>query len=114
MSDTVPAWLPCPALSCPCCAEIWLNNIRYAMIEQLLRPRPGFEAPVRAHFRLLRWRIMRQCAAWMEQAQALDPLFQVRCSTACTADPACTNCILQAGKKQLLTLPLRCAACRSG
>jgi hypothetical protein len=72
--------LPCSALLCPCCAEIWLNNIRYAMIEQLRRPRPGFEAPVRAHFRLLRWRIMRQCAAWMEQAQALDLLFQV-CST---------------------------------
>ena len=47
------------------------------MIEQLRRPRPGFEAPVRTHFRLLRWRIMRQCTAWMEQAQALDPLFQV-------------------------------------
>ena len=70
-----PCLSACPSL--PHCAEIWLNNIRYAMIEQLRRPRPGFEAPVRTHFRLLRWRIMRQCTAWMEQAQALDPLFQV-------------------------------------
>ena len=46
------------------------------MIGQLKSPRPGFEAVTRAHFRLLRWRIMRQCAKWMEQATALDPLFQ--------------------------------------
>ncbi len=59
-------------------AEIWLNSIRYAMIDQLRRPRPGFEAATRAHFRLLRWRIMKQCGTWLEQARALDPLFQVR------------------------------------
>ena len=72
-----PTLLPAPCTP-PCAiAEIWLNNIRYAMVDQLRRPRPGFEAATRAHFRLLRWRIMRQCAAWIEQAQALDPLFQV-------------------------------------
>jgi hypothetical protein len=65
--------MDCP----PSIAEIWLNTIRYAMADQLRRPRPGFEAATQAHFRLLRWRIMRQCAAWMEQARALDPLFQV-------------------------------------
>ena len=59
-------------------AEIWLNNIRYAMVDQLRRPRPGFEEAVRAHFRLLRWRIMKQCGAWLEQAAALDPLFRRR------------------------------------
>lgn len=59
-------------------AEIWLNSIRYAMIDQLRRPRPGFEAATRVHFRLLRWRIMKQCGIWLEQARALDPLFQVR------------------------------------
>lgn len=59
-------------------AEIWLNSIRYAMIDQLRRPRLGFEAAVRAHFRGLRWRIMAQCAAWLEAAQALDPLIQKR------------------------------------
>lgn len=48
------------------------------MIDQLRRPRPGFEAAVRAHFRLLRGRIMKQCAAWLEQAQELDALFQKR------------------------------------
>lgn len=48
------------------------------MIDQLRRPRPGFEAPVRAHFRGLRWRIMAQCARWLEAAQALDPLIQKR------------------------------------
>lgn len=64
-------------LAAACPAEIWLNSIRYAMIDQLRRPRPGFEEATRAHFRLLRWRIMRQCGAWLEQARALDPLFQV-------------------------------------
>lgn len=59
-------------------AEIWLNSIRYAMVDQLRRPRPGFEEATRAHFRLLRWRIMRQCSEWLEQARALDALFQVR------------------------------------
>ncbi|KAL4420087.1 hypothetical protein ABPG77_004352, partial [Micractinium sp. CCAP 211/92] len=59
-------------------SEIWLNSIRYAMIDQLRRPRPGFEAATRAHFRLLRWRIMKQCGTWLEQARALDPLFQKR------------------------------------
>lgn len=59
-------------------SEIWLNSIRYAMIDQLRRPRPGFEAVTRAHFRLLRWRIMAQCGKWVEQATALDTLFQKR------------------------------------
>lgn len=68
----------------PACAEIWLNNIRYAMIDQLKRPRPGFETATLMHFRLLRWRIMKQCAAWMEQAQVLDPLFQKRLRQAVT------------------------------
>lgn len=38
-------------------------------------PRPPCSA---AHFRLLRWRILKQCAKWLEQAAALDPLFQKR------------------------------------
>lgn len=59
-------------------SEIWLNSIRYAMIDQLRRPRPGFEEAIRSHFRLLRWRIMKQCAQWLEAAHALDPLFQRR------------------------------------
>lgn len=65
-------------------SEIWLNNIRYAMIDQLKRLRPGFETATLTHFRLLRWRIMKQCAAWMEQAQVLDPLFQKRLRQAVT------------------------------
>lgn len=53
----------CPVALRPCCklpphtchcAEIWLNSIRYAMIDQLRRPRPGFEEAIRSHFRLLR------------------------------------------------------------
>ena len=48
------------------------------MTEVLRRPRPGFEAAIATHFRLLRHRIMRQCAAWMEEARALNPLFQKR------------------------------------
>lgn len=39
-----PASLNTPRLYCPCLpAEIWLNSIRYAMIDQLKNPRPGFE-----------------------------------------------------------------------
>lgn len=59
-------------------ADLWLSTIRYAMVDQLCRPRPGFEAAITAHFRALRWRIMKQCAAWVEQATALDELFQKR------------------------------------
>jgi hypothetical protein len=59
-------------------ADIWLNTIRYAMVDVLRRPRPGFEAAITAHFRLLRHRIMRQAAAWVEQAAALDATFQRR------------------------------------
>lgn len=59
-------------------SEIWLNNIRYAMLDVLRRPRPGFEEVITTHFRLLRHRIMQQCSQWLQQAAGLDPLFQKR------------------------------------
>lgn len=33
-------------------ANIVLNTVRYAMIDQLTNPRPGFEEITRLHFRL--------------------------------------------------------------
>lgn len=42
-----PAAAACPPAVLPCLpAEIWLNSIRYAMIDQLKHPRPGFEEVV--------------------------------------------------------------------
>ena len=36
-------------------AEIWLNNIRYAMLDVLRHPRPGYEEVIATHFRWWWW-----------------------------------------------------------
>lgn len=59
-------------------AEIWLGNIRYAMLDVLRNPRPGYEQAIAIHFRLLRHRIMRQAGEWLEAAKALDETYQRR------------------------------------
>ena len=46
-------------------AGVVLATVRYAMVDALRSPRPGFEDVVRAHFRLLRHRIMGQCSKWL-------------------------------------------------
>ena len=55
-------------------ATVVLNNIRYAMIDQIKAPRPGFEEVTHTHFRLLRRRIMAQCQRWKQDAAGMDQL----------------------------------------
>ncbi len=56
----MPATLLCwsmlaPTLAALPPAEIWLNNIRYAMLDVLRHPRPGFEEVITTHFRWGQW-----------------------------------------------------------
>lgn len=41
-------------------AQLALHTLRFAINGALRAPPAGFEDAVRAHFRLLRWRILRQ------------------------------------------------------
>lgn len=47
--------------------ELNLNTIRWAMIDQLKRPRLGFEDFTRTHFKLMQHEIMKQCKRWIEE-----------------------------------------------
>jgi hypothetical protein len=47
---------------------VQLNTLRWAIIDQLRRPRPGFEDVTRGHFRLLRHRVLAQAQAWLRAA----------------------------------------------
>jgi hypothetical protein len=49
-------------------AGLQLDTIRWAMTDVLRHSRPGFEALIKAHFRVLRGRIMKQCLQWMGDA----------------------------------------------
>ena len=44
--------------------EIRLQTMRWGMVAQLRKPSPGFEEAIRAHFKMQRGRVYRQCAAW--------------------------------------------------
>lgn len=48
-------------------AELHLNTVRWAMIDQLKNPREGFQEVTKQHFKLMRHRIMKQCKGWIEQ-----------------------------------------------
>lgn len=48
-------------------ATIKLHTIRHAMFGQLREPTPGFEEAIRAHFRLQREAVLKQCAEWLTQ-----------------------------------------------
>jgi baculoviral IAP repeat-containing protein 6 (apollon) len=43
--------------------------MRYAVLEQLRRPSPGFEDVIRSHFRVKRAELLNQCRSWLSQAQ---------------------------------------------
>lgn len=45
-------------------AGVVLATVRYAMVDALRNPRPGFELVVRTHFALLRHRVLDQCKRW--------------------------------------------------
>ena len=63
-------------------AELQLGNLRWAMIDILRNPPPGFEAAVRLHFRLTRHRVMATALRWVEQAAAAGEATQRRLDTA--------------------------------
>ena len=46
-------------------AGVVLATVRYAMVDALRAPRPGFEVVIRLHFRLLRHRLLAQCRRWL-------------------------------------------------
>jgi ubiquitin-protein ligase len=52
-------------------SQIQRDNIRWAMIDVLKNPRPGFEAAIMAHFKALRVPLLEQCKRWL-QAEALQ------------------------------------------
>jgi len=51
-------------------AELTLNTLRWAMIDKLRHPPPGFEEVVAAHFRLLRHKVMATARGWAAAAEA--------------------------------------------
>ena len=53
---------------------------RYAMVAQLRKPRASLEDALRAHFSLSRRKILRQCAAWVAEAE--DPTRKQRMADA--------------------------------
>ncbi|KAL9975428.1 hypothetical protein ACROYT_G012589 [Oculina patagonica] len=48
-------------------AKLRLHTIRHAMVGQLREPTPGFEEAIRAHFRLQREAVLKQCAEWLAE-----------------------------------------------
>lgn len=48
------------------------------MIDQLRKPKPGFEAVIKAHFSHLRHTLMDQCKAWFQESADLDVLYRRR------------------------------------
>ena len=47
-------------------AGVVLATVRYAMVDALRSARPGFEAVVHNHFRVLRHRLLAQCKCWLQ------------------------------------------------
>eukprot|EP01098_Paradermamoeba_levis_P011129 TRINITY_DN4731_c0_g4_i3.p1 TRINITY_DN4731_c0_g4~~TRINITY_DN4731_c0_g4_i3.p1 ORF type:complete len:395 (-),score=154.58 TRINITY_DN4731_c0_g4_i3:38-1075(-) len=48
--------------------NIRLQTIRWAMVEQLRKPSPGFEDVVQTHFRVNRQLIWKQCQEWLKES----------------------------------------------
>lgn len=53
-------------------AQISRDNIRWAMIDVLRNPKPGFEAAIIAHFKTLRVLILEQCKKWLQAESGAD------------------------------------------
>ena len=54
------------------------------MIDQLRKPKPGFEAVIKAHFSQSRHALMEQCKKWFEESASLDVLYRRRLADAIT------------------------------
>lgn len=46
------------------------QNIRWAMLDQLKHPKPGFEAVIQSHFYLLRTSILKVINGWINDPKA--------------------------------------------
>eukprot|EP00892_Ulva_mutabilis_P008582 jgi/Ulvmu1/6096/UM027_0074.1 len=54
-----------------------INTVQWAMVDVLRHPRPGFEAVIRTHFRMLRPKILRTCRRWLNEADEAGEQGQV-------------------------------------
>ncbi|GMH45929.1 hypothetical protein BSKO_13893 [Bryopsis sp. KO-2023] len=63
-------------------AELQLNTLRWAMIDQIRHPRKGFEEVTWLHFKLMRHRIIKQCHSWVEQCSKAQVALQQRMGSA--------------------------------
>jgi len=52
--------------------NVQVNNIRWAMIEQIKNPVPGFEDVISQHFKLKRQELMEQMGNWIKEAKELS------------------------------------------
>lgn len=52
------------------------------MIDQLRKPKAGFEAAIKLHFTYLRHTLIDQCKAWFEESANLDVLYRRRLADA--------------------------------
>jgi ubiquitin-protein ligase len=59
-------------------AALRLDTVRWAMVDALRSPRPGFEDVVRAHFKALRGVLLAQCQCWLTEAGEHGALQQQR------------------------------------
>lgn len=55
---------------------------RWGMIDQLRKPKPGFEGVIKAHFSQLRHTLMDQCKKWYKESADLDALYRRRLADA--------------------------------
>ena len=52
------------------------------MIDQLRKPKPGFEAVIKTHFAHSKHSLMKQCRAWFEESAGADVLYRRRLADA--------------------------------
>ena len=52
------------------------------MIDQLRKPKPGFEAVIKAHFLHKRVALIEQCKTWFQESADLDVLYRRRLADA--------------------------------
>ena len=55
---------------------------RWGMIDQLRKPKAGFEEVIKVHFKQLRHTLMEQCKVWFEESAGSDKLYRRRLADA--------------------------------
>ena len=64
------------------CWNELLIDCRWAMIDQLRKPKPGFEEVTKAHFRRIRCSLLNQCKTWFSESAEVDVLYRRRLADA--------------------------------